>query len=142
MKRKIIYGILLIAIAVTILLLTFQDPAGTVKLSETFRLWFDKIGIHSDFHSIRSNAHLVVYFVFGVVLTLYGEEAGWPWWMIVLVGYGFGLIDEGIKVLLPMREFDLVDLVKDWGGVILAIGIMALIRKVKAVKWKFISVQF
>ena len=32
--KKIVYGILLIAAAVTILLLTFQDAAGTVKLSE------------------------------------------------------------------------------------------------------------
>ena len=128
MKRKIIYGILLAAVAVAILLLTFQDPAGTVKLSETFCLWFEKIVIYSDYHIFRSNAHLVVYFVLGVVLSLYGRETGWPWWMILVLGCGFGLIDEGIKILLPTREFDLVDLVKDWVGVGLATAIYIVLN--------------
>ena len=37
-----------------------------------------------------------------------------------------GLIDESIKVLLPTREFDFVDLVKDWVGVAAAVGMIAL----------------
>ena len=41
--------------------------------------------------------------------------------MIILIGCGIGLIDESIKVQLPTREFDFVDLVKDWGGIIFAI---------------------
>ena len=124
--KKIIYGILLIAAALTILLLTLQDAAGTVKLSEGLRMWLERFGLKSDFHSIRSNAHLVIYFLFGIVLCLYGRECGWNWWVILLVGTGIGLIDEGIKVLLPTREFDLVDLVKDWVGVAAVIGMIAL----------------
>ena len=46
--------------------------------------------------------------------------------MILAVGCCVGLIDEGIKVLLPTREFDFVDLVKDWVGVAVAIGMIAL----------------
>lgn len=45
--------------------------------------------------------------------------------MIILIGCGIGLIDEGIKGLLPTREFDVVDLVKDWVGVA-AVGMIAL----------------
>lgn len=119
--KKIVYGILLIAAALTIFLLTLQDAAGTVKLSEGLRLWLERFGLKSDFHSIRSNAHLVLYFLFGIVLCLYGRECGWRWWVIILIGCGIGLIDESIKVLLPTREFDFVDLVKDWGGIIFAI---------------------
>ena len=118
--KKIIYGILLIAAALTILLLTLQDAAGTVKLSEGLRLWLERFGLKSDFHSIRSNAHLVLYFLFGIVLCLYGRECGWRWWVVLVAGCGIGLIDEGIKVLLPTREFDFVDLVKDWVGIGLA----------------------
>ncbi len=119
--KKRAYGILLIFAAVTILLLTFQNPAETVKLSETFRLWFEKIGIHSDFHSFRSNAHLVVYFVLGVALSLYGKEARWKWRKVLLLGMCYGLLDEGIKILLPTREFDWNDLLKDWVGVAIAL---------------------
>lgn len=46
--------------------------------------------------------------------------------MIILIGCGIGLIDESIKVLLPTREFDFVDLVKDWVGVAVAVGMIAL----------------
>ena len=46
--------------------------------------------------------------------------------MILVVGAGVGLIDESIKVLLPGREFDVVDLVKDWVGVVVA---MLVIRQ-------------
>ena len=129
--KKIVYGILLIAAAVTILLLTFQDSAGTVRLSEGLRLWLERFGIHSDFHSFRSNAHLVMYFLFGLILSLFGRECGWSWWVILVVGAGVGLIDEGIKVLLPTREFDMFDLLRDFIGVAVAMGIVMLIRKTR-----------
>ena len=125
--RKIVYGILLAAVLITILLLTLQDSAGTVRPSEGLRLWLERFGIHSDFHSIRSNAHLVVYFMFGLILSLFGRECGWNWWVILAIGAGVGLIDEGIKVLLPTREFDVVDLVKDWIGVVVAMLVIRLL---------------
>ena len=131
--KKIVYGILLVAAVLTILLLTFQDAAGTVKLSEGLRLWLERFGVHSDFHSFRSNAHLVLYFIFGLILTLFGRECGWSWWVILVVGAGVGLIDESIKVLLPTREFDVVDLIKDWVGVAVAIitGKLVALKKAK-----------
>ena len=130
--KKRVYGILLLAAVVIILLLTLQSPEGTVKLSEGLRLWLERFGLKSDFHSIRSNAHLVLYFLFGIVLCLYGRECGWRWWVILFVGAGVGLIDESIKVLLPTREFDVVDLVKDWVGVAIAVGTIAIIKRSEA----------
>ena len=127
--KKTVFGALLILAVLTILFLTFQDSAGTVRLSEGIRLWLEQFGIHSDFHSFRSNAHLVVYFIFGVVLSLYGREAGWKWWIIMIVGCGFGLFDEGLKIWLPTREFDVVDLMKDWIGIIVSSVLMLAIRK-------------
>lgn len=127
--KKIVYGILLIAAALTIFLLTLQDSAGTVKLSEGLRLWLERFGLKSDFHSIRSNAHLLLYFLFGIVLCLYGRECGWRWWVILAAGCCVGLIDEGMKVQLPTREFDFVDLVKDWVGVAAAMLVIWLTKR-------------
>ena len=130
--RKRVYGILFITEALTILLLTLQDAAGTVKLSEGIRLWLEQFGIHSDFHSFRSNAHLVVYFVLGLILSLYGREVGWRWYVVLAVGCGFGLLDEGMKIWLPTREFDVFDLMKDWIGVGVAVGVIRIIKKSEA----------
>ena len=127
--KKRVYGIMLIAAVVIIMLLTLQDSAGTVKLSESVRLWLERLGVMMTFHSIRSNAHLALYFLFGIVLCLYGWECGWSWWVILLAGASVGLIDESIKVLLPTREFDVVDLIKDWVGVAVAVGFVELIKR-------------
>lgn len=118
--KKTIYGLLLFAVILLILFLTFQDAAGTVKLSEGFRLWLEQFGYHTDPQSIRSNAHLVLYFVFGLALTLYGRAYGWKCWQILLIGCLVGLLDESIKLFLPTREFDMVDLIKDYAGMLLA----------------------
>ena len=50
-------------------------------------------------------------------------------WVIILIGSGVGLIDESIKVLLPTREFDVVDLIKDWVGVATAMLVIWLIKR-------------
>ena len=129
--KKRVYEILLLTAVVVILLLTLQDAAGTVKLSEGLRLWLERFGLKSVFHSFRSNAHLVLYFLFGIVLCLYGRECGWSWWVVLAAGYCVGLIDESIKVLLPTREFDFVDLVKDWVGVSAAMVVLWLTKGIK-----------
>ena len=131
MKKKTVYGILLVIVLVSILLLTLQDPEGTVRLSETIRLQLEKIGFQSDFHSFRSNAHLPVYFILGIVLGLFGRSCGWRWWIVAALGCGFGLLDEGIKVLLPTREFDAVDLLKDWIGIGLGTAAVWMLTKGK-----------
>lgn len=125
-QKKTIYGALLIAILALNLFLTLQSPEGTVGLSEGLRHWLERFGFFTDFHTFRSNAHLVMFFVFGVILSLFGRTCGWSWWVILAAGCCVGLIDESIKVLLPTREFDFVDLVKDWVGVVVAVGMIAL----------------
>ena len=119
-RKRHIYGALFITILLTNLFLTLQKPEHTVALSESIRLFLEQFGIHSDFHSFRSNAHLLVYFVLGIPLALYGRESGWKWWVMILIGCTIGVIDEGIKALLPTREFDVTDLMRDFIGVAVA----------------------
>lgn len=76
-RKQRIYRALFILILLTNLFLTLQKPEGTVALSESVRLWLEQFGLHSYFHSFRSNAHLLVYFVLGIPLALYGRERSW-----------------------------------------------------------------
>lgn len=126
-NRRKVYGILLTGILLLNAFLTFQSAEGTVNLSEGLRLWLEQFGFKSDFHSFRSDAHLVMFFLIGSFLGLFCREIDWPWKLIVMIGFLVGCIDEGIKVILPTREFDLLDLFKDWLG--LGIAFLALIIK-------------
>ena len=130
-NRRKVYGILLVGILLLNAFLTFQSAEGTVNLSEGLRLWLEQFGLFTDFHSFRSNAHLVMFFVLGVILSLFGRECGCRWWVILLAGTGIGLIDESIKVLLPTREFDFFDLIKDWVGVTVAMIVIWGIKKIR-----------
>ena len=51
--------------------------------------------------------------------------------MILAVGCGVGLIDEGMKVVLPTREFDFVDLVKDCVRMAVAMIVIWLTKGIK-----------
>ena len=136
-KRRIVFGILLIAVAVSILALTFQDSEGSMDLSEGFRHLIERIGIFTDSHGVRSNIHLPLYFLLGIAICLFGRASGWNWWVIILVGCAFGFMDESIKNWLPFREFDFIDLTKDWIGIATAVGLVAMIehrRKIAKLK--------
>ena len=126
-NRKTIYGVLLVGILLLNAFLTFQSAEGTVSLSEGLRLWLERFGFKSDFHSFRSNAHLVMFFMIGCLLGLFGRDINWTWKKTILIGFLLGFIDEGIKFFLPTREFDLNDLLRDWIG--LAFSFVILIIK-------------
>ena len=67
-----------------------------------------------------------MFFVLGFALCLFGKEIGLKWWILLLIGWGIGLVDEGLKVFLPTREFDALDLLKDWIGVGTAAAVAAI----------------
>lgn len=50
----------------------------------------------------------------------FGASRGWKIPISLIVCGAIALLDESIKVLLPTREFDVIDLVKDWVGIGLA----------------------
>ena len=52
---------------------------------------------------------------------MFGHTFEWKLWATLLAGYTAGLLDEGIKVILPTREFDSGDLVRDVIGISIAV---------------------
>ena len=121
---KKFWGILALIVIFTIFYLTFQSPSETMGLSERFRIWLSGIGIVWDSPTVRSNAHLPEYFALGVTLCLWG---GWK--KALWIGSLVGIIDETIKIILPTRHFDLIDLLKDFIGIALGALLVVLIRK-------------
>ncbi len=115
-----------VGIVLLVLFLTFQGPEDTVSLSESFRNWLMKYGYTGDSIAFRSDVHYVEYFGVGLVFVLFCKAMGWKKWIGVIGGCLFGAIDEIIKIYLPTREFDEVDLTKDFLGVCVAFGLVLI----------------
>lgn len=117
------------AIVFVISFLTFQSRNNTEELSNSIRYWINSIGITISGKQLRSNAHIVEYCFLGITLSKYGftsnKKIGW----IISVGFGIGLIDEMLRIFLPTREFELIDLMKDWLGIILGIKIACYFQR-------------
>ena len=122
---KKFWGFLAVIIIAGIFYLTFQSPSQTMGLSESVRSWLINHGIIWDSPTVRSNAHLPEYFALGISLCLF---AGWK--KALCGGFLIGIIDEMIKIPLPTRHFDLIDLFKDFIGVALGVLIVVILRKI------------
>ena len=127
-NRNWVYGTILVVVLVVNLFLTLQSSLDTNRLSEGLRQWLQRFGFHSDPHTFRSNAHLAAFFIIGVAMALFGRECGWKWMVILVVGFVLGLFDEGIKVLLPTRHFESMDLFKDLIGITAGTASVYLIK--------------
>ncbi len=114
--KKTTATILLILAVAMVLFFTFQDAEGTTRLSESVRQWLEGYGIKAESHALRSNIHILEYLVVGLAVLAFGASRGWKVATCIIVCGAIALLDESIKVLLPTREFDVVDLIKDWIG--------------------------
>lgn len=133
---KIPAMILLLIVAGAVLYLTFQSPQETTSLSEAFREKAMLLGYKGDALQFRSDIHLVEYFIVGIAMAIFGIVMKYPIWIPGVMGCGFGLMDECIKILLPTREFSAVDLIKDCVGVWAAVAVVVGVRW-GSKRWKF-----
>lgn len=131
MTKKWITLLVVIAVAGGILLLTFQGPAETKELTLKTQGLLEQIGIHIEEKPFRHYVHYVLYLLLGFALCAVCIARGWNIRTGVLIGCGIGVVDEGLKVLLPTREFDVTDLMRDFIGVAVAVGMVVLIRRVR-----------
>ena len=119
------WGILVLIVIAIIFYLTFQSPSQTMGLSEGVRGWLASHGIVLDSSTVRSNAHLSEYILLGISLCLF---VGWK--KALLFGPLVGIIDEVIRIPLPTRHFDIIDLLKDFAGVILGVLLVVILKKI------------
>ncbi len=136
-RKKLAFGVLAVLMLGMVLYLTLQGPKETTQLSGGLKAWlFNTFGWDIDEHTLRSNVHLVEYFGVGLALALFTRSMGWKHWAMAacIAGCAFGLFDETLKIFLPTREFDAVDLVKDWGGVAVASSVVCVLKKERVEK--------
>ena len=110
-----------------VLFFTFQDPEKSRALSEIVRDWLGRIGIEVGYEELRHNIHFLEYFIVGVAVTCFCVSMRWKVWIGAVIGCAIGAADEGIKVLLPGREFSGGDLIRDCVGVTVAAMIVGLV---------------
>lgn len=123
-KNRRFWLFLSVVVILIILVLTFQSRDNTESLSNSIKDWLNDIGINISGKQLRSDAHIVEYCLLGIALSQYGllsdKKIGW----ILYIGFCIGLIDETMRIILPTREFELIDLLKDWLGIVLGINIV------------------
>lgn len=129
--RKKTAAIFLILALLMVLFFTFQNPEQSRDLSEAVRSWLESIGIDVEYKSLRSNIHILEYFIVGLAVCGYCRSRGWKVCIGALIGCGIGVVDEGIKVLLPGRELEIYDLLKNCLGVFIAVSITVVAIRLK-----------
>ena len=131
MTKKVLFGILLIAVVAAVVFLTFQGPGETMSLSESVRGWALLLGYKGDLHQFRSEFHYVEYFAVGFAAAMFFKSMNWKKWTAGALGCVIGILDETVKIFLPTREFDILDLLRDFVGVWMAVMVVWLIYKKK-----------
>ena len=117
-------AIFLILALLMVLFFTFQHPEQSRILSETVRDWLGNIGIEVEYKALRSNVHILEYFIVGLAVCWFFNKS----WIGLVAGCVIGLLDECVKMLLPGREFSSGDLIKDFIGVGIAVLIVSGFR--------------
>lgn len=115
--RKKTAAIFVILALLMVLFFTFQNPEKSRILSEAVRSWLGSIGIEVEYKSLRSNIHILEYFIVGLAVCGYCRSREWKNWVGMIAGFGIGVVDECVKTLLPGREFSTGDLIRDFVGV-------------------------
>lgn len=118
---------------------TLQSSEGTIRLT---------FGMHSlgrtifpnatgrwtmDMHWFRTLLHLPLYFLLGCAV----EYSLSHFWKAVGICSLVALADETLKIFLPTREFQAVDLGMDAIGFLIGIIIVFLFRCIKKIVYRF-----
>ena len=137
-KIKIISFIFVLSAIALILFLTFQSEPNTESISMKFQMmlmsFYDSDNIPSwvsNMIFLRAFAHIPLYMFLSVSafisFYLYGMKFRRSLMIAFILSALTGLTDECIKIYLPGREFDFTDWILDITGIILGLGMTALL---------------
>ncbi len=134
MKRVFAF-IPVVIVAVIILLLTLQSAEGTVGLSEGFRNWLvsvcDRFGwdtfrgwIDSPV-AIRRLGHVIEFFLLGLAAAISARKKKFA----LLLCMCISVADQVIKIYVPGRHFDWVDLGFDAMGYVIGSSMVWIVKR-------------
>lgn len=133
MKKIIIRSVPLLLALMLILGLTVQDSGDNVQFSERCRVYAVRIAEHLDIDTenawwntkahFRKIGHVIEYFILGMGLYF---ALRMPILSIILCT-GVSVIDQYIKMHVPLRHFDITDIPFDMAGGVIGICAMAII---------------
>ena len=113
--------------------LSHQNGTDTFNTSHGMTVYLaNLLGVDAQWlHGIiRKAAHLVLYFVFAVLLVGSRREKNKTIWPAVVLALVFSLLDEGTKPLIPGRHCDVEDiLLNDLGAVMGYIAALLIYKK-------------
>ena len=127
---KIFSVIFMIAVMVTIFILSAQNSDDSAETSGALITWLDRLfamGVSQD--TIRTAAHFCEYagLGFSVINFLYAFRNTVSPILTVIIAWGYAFTDEIHQIFVPGRAFQLIDLTVNLFGILLGIGVFALI---------------
>lgn len=135
MKFKYIIFILVLCV---ILGLTIQSVQGTMNLSEGMRYAVisicDKINVDSsnkwwnNSAHFRKIGHVFEYFILGCAVYTMVKKIR----LSLLVCIGISIIDQIVKIYIPVRHFDWMDMVFDMTGYFFGIMFLRILDAIRA----------
>ena len=141
MKRFLRYIPIIIAVG-AILFLTLMNTPKNVAMSEEFRKLLvkacERLGISSDAwwnssSGIRKLGHIIEYGVLGIASGIafidFGHRIKGTAFALILC-IAVSVLDQCVKIFVPIRHFDWTDIPFDIIGAVLGIGVVVIIKMV------------
>lgn len=127
---KVFSAIFMIAVMVTIFILSAQNSDDSAETSGALISWLDRLfELSVSQEVIRTAAHFCEYagLGFSVINFLYAFRNALSPILAVVIAWGYAFTDEIHQIFVPGRAFQLIDLTVNFFGILLGVGVFALI---------------
>ena len=133
--KKYIRFIPIAVVVAGILFLTTQNISDNAAISERFRKLliecYERAGLDStnawwnDKLAVRRFGHILEYGVLGIASGIaFVDSHRWGFFKAVVLCLLISVLDQTVKIFVPVRHFDIVDIVYDLIGAV--VGILAV----------------
>ena len=122
-----------------ILYLTTQNISDNARLSEGLRAVlvkvYERLGLDSskawwnDKLAVRRLGHVLEYGVLGIASGIaFIDGHRWDFLKVVVLCLLISVLDQCVKIFVPVRHFDVVDIGFDMAGAVIGIGLVTVIE--------------